>query len=80
MHAGRKLFTPSELTKALAIEGNQRDPYMHVLLAMTYENMGQQDKAKALYEGAYSVATSHNSPTAFSRPYARKKLALAPGA
>lgn len=70
----------SELTKALAIEGNQRDPYMHVLLAMTYEKMGQQDRAKALYEKAYSIATSHNPPTAFSRPYARKKLGLAPGA
>ena len=65
----------ADLTKALAIQGNQNDPFMHVLLAMTYEKMGQPDKAKALYEKAYSLATAHNPPSAFARPYARKKLA-----
>lgn len=68
-----------ELTKALAIQGNHRDPFMHVLLAMTYEKMGQQDRAKALYEKAYGIATSHNPPAAFSRPFTRNKLGLAPG-
>jgi tetratricopeptide (TPR) repeat protein len=67
----------SELTKALAIEGNRNDPFMHVLLAMTYEKMGQQDKAKALYQKAYDLATSHNPPSAFVRPFARKKIGAA---
>jgi tetratricopeptide (TPR) repeat protein len=64
----------SDLTKALAIQGNQNDPFMHVLLATTYEKMGQPDKAKALYEKAYTLATAHNPPSAFARPYARKKI------
>ena len=64
----------ADLTKALAIQGNQSDPFMHVLLAMTYEKMGQPDKAKALYEKAYALATAHNPPSAFARPYARKKV------
>jgi tetratricopeptide (TPR) repeat protein len=64
----------SDLTKALAIQGNQNDPFMHVLLAMTYEKMGQPDRAKALYEKAYTLATAHNPPSAFARPYTRKRI------
>ena len=66
----------TELTKAVAIRGNDRDPFMHVLLASTYEKLGQQDKAKALYQKAYELATAHNPPAAFARPFARKKLGL----
>ena len=66
----------AELTKAVAMRGNDRDPFMHVLLASTYEKLGQQDKAKALYQKAYDLATSHNPPAAFARPFARKKLGL----
>ena len=66
-----------ELTKALAIRGNDRDPFMHILLASTYEKLGQQEKAKALYQKAYDLATAHNPPAAFARPFARKKLGLA---
>ena len=64
----------ADLTRALAIQGNQSDPFMHVLLATTYEKMGQPDKAKALYEKAYTLATAHTPPSAFARPYARKKI------
>ena len=64
----------ADLTRALALPGNQNDPFMHVLLAMTYEKLGQPDKAKATYERAYSLATAHNPPAAFARPYARRKL------
>jgi tetratricopeptide (TPR) repeat protein len=64
----------ADLTRALATQGNQNDPFMHVLLAMTYEKMGQPDKAKALYEKAYTLATAHNPPSAFARPYARRKI------
>lgn len=66
----------SELTKAVAMQGNQRDPFMHVLLAMTYEKMGRQDTAKALYQKAYDMATQHNPPAVFARPFARRKLGL----
>ena len=69
----------TELTKAVAMRGNDRDPFMHVLLASTYEKLGQQEKAKALYQKAYDLATSHNPPAAFARPFARKKLGLTSG-
>lgn len=67
----------AELTKALAIENNQDDPFMHALLGMTYEKMRQPAKAKELYRKAYDLATSHNPPSAFARPFARKKLGAA---
>ena len=63
------------LTNALSLRGNDRDPFMHCLLGMTYEQMGQLDRAKALYQKAYDMATAHNPPAAFARPFARKKLA-----
>jgi tetratricopeptide (TPR) repeat protein len=66
----------SELTKALAIQGNQNDPFMTLLLAMTYEKLGDSAKAKALYEKSYSLATGHNPPSAYARPYTRKKLGV----
>jgi len=66
----------TELTKALALRGNDRDPFMHILLAMTYEKLGQPDKANALFRKAYDLSTAHNPPAAFSRPFTRKKLGL----
>ncbi len=66
----------AELTKAISLPGNQRDPFMHCLLAMTYEKLGRQDEAKAMYQKAYDLATAHNPPAAFARPFARKKLGL----
>lgn len=66
----------AELTKAVAMRGNDRDPFMHCLLAMTYEKMGQQEKARELYQKAYDMATAHNPPAAFARRFAREKLAL----
>ena len=66
----------SELTRALAMPGNQNDPFMHVLLGMTYEKTGQAEKARALYEQSYKLATAHSPPAAFVRPFARQKLGL----
>jgi tetratricopeptide (TPR) repeat protein len=66
----------ADLTKALAIQGNATDPFMHALLGMTYEKMGDQARARALYEKAYELATAHNPPAAFTRPFARKKLGI----
>jgi Flp pilus assembly protein TadD len=66
----------SELTKAIALRGNDRDPFMHLILATTYERLGQQEKAKTLYQKAYELATAHNPPAAYARPFTRKKLGL----
>ena len=64
----------AELTRALTIRGNQDDPFQHYLLAMTYEKMGQAEKAKELYQKSYDLADSHNPPAAFTRTAARKKI------
>lgn len=66
----------AELTKALAIQGNANDPFLHVLLAMTHEKMGHPDMAIPLYRKAYELATSHTPPSAFARPFTRKKLGV----
>lgn len=63
----------AELTKATA--GNPNDPFMLCLLAMTHEQQGMGPKARELYEKAYGLATAHNPPAAFARPFARKNLA-----
>lgn len=74
LHTGDLTKAEAELTRALEMRGNRNDPFMHCLLAMTYERMGQPEKAKALYNQAYDLATSHNPPAAFARAFARKKL------
>jgi tetratricopeptide (TPR) repeat protein len=78
LYTGDLSRAESEMTRALAIEQNQRDPFMHALLGMTYEKMGRANDAKTAYEKSYSLATSHNPPAAFSRPFARRKLGLKP--
>ena len=64
----------ADLTKAVTTSGNTSDPFMQCLLAMTYEKLGQTDNAKAAYQKAYGLATAHNPPAAFVRPFARKKI------
>lgn len=73
----------AQFSKAIAMRGNERDPFMTTLLGMTYERMGQTAEANALYKKAYGLATGHNPPSAFVRPFVRKKLgakAVAEGA
>jgi tetratricopeptide (TPR) repeat protein len=65
----------ADLTAAVAIPANATDPFMQALLGMTYEKMGDAARARPLYEKAYALATSHNPPSAFARPFTRKKLA-----
>lgn len=65
----------AELTKAIGTTGNQGDPFMVCLLAMTYEKQGDNARARELYEKAYNLATAHNPPAAFTRAFARKKIA-----
>jgi tetratricopeptide (TPR) repeat protein len=76
LYTGDLQRAEAELTKAVAMRGNDRDPFMHVLLGMTYEKLGQGDKAKAMYEKGYELATAHNPPAVFARPFARNKLGV----
>jgi tetratricopeptide (TPR) repeat protein len=66
----------AQLTKAVGMRGNDRDPFMHCLLAMTYERLGRNADANAMYHKAYDLATAHNPPAAVVRPFVRKKLGL----
>jgi Flp pilus assembly protein TadD len=64
-----------ELTAAVATRGNERDPFMRALLGTVYERQGRSAEAQAAYRQAYDLATAHNPPAAFARPFARRKLA-----
>ena len=79
LYTGDLKTAESEFTKMLAMRGNQNDPFMNCLLGMTYEKMGEQAKADALYRKAYEMARAHNPPAAFVRPFVRKKLNLGSG-
>jgi hypothetical protein len=65
-----------ELSSAVAMRGNERDPFMLTLLAMTHERMGEghADQAKTFYRKAYEMATAHNPPAAYARRVARSKI------
>jgi tetratricopeptide (TPR) repeat protein len=76
LYTGDLTKAESEFTRAIALKGNDRDPFMHCLLAMTYEKQGKAEQAKELYRKAYDMATAHNPPSAFVRPFARKKLGI----
>jgi len=66
----------ADLTKALSMQGNSNDPFMNALMGMVHEKMGHASVAKEWYQKAYDMATAHNPPAAFARPFARKKLGL----
>lgn len=66
----------ARLTTAIGMRNNDRDPFMHCLLAMTYERQGRREEATAIYLKAYELATGHNPPAAFVRPFVRKRLGL----
>ena len=76
LYTGELQTAEPELTKALALRGNQNDPFQTYLLALTLEREGQAARARELYQRAYDLATGHNPPAAFVRPAARKKLGL----
>jgi len=77
LYTGNLPVAEAQFTKAIAMKGNERDPFMHCLLGMTYEKMGNTEKADALYRQANELATAHNPPSAFVKPFVRKKLGLA---
>ncbi|MCX6954140.1 MAG: hypothetical protein NTV51_18480 [Verrucomicrobia bacterium] len=76
LYTGDLKTAETELTKAATAQGGQNDPFMACLLGMTYEKMGQAAKAKEFYQKAHGLATAHNPPAAFVRPFTRKKLGL----
>lgn len=75
LYTGDFRTAEADLTKAISLPGNANDPFFHCLLAMTYERLGEKDKSREYYQKAYDLATAHNPPAAFVRPFARKKLA-----
>ena len=54
-------------------EANQSDPFIQCLLGMTYEKLGDRDKAMECYRKA-AATRAHNPPAAFAKPFATKKL------
>jgi tetratricopeptide (TPR) repeat protein len=74
LYTGDLTTAEAELTRAIGMRGNDNDPFMHCLLAMTYEKRGKALKATAMYQKAYDLATGHNPPAAFVRRFVRTKL------
>lgn len=76
LYTGDLAGAEADLTKAISLRGSERDPFFHALLAMTYEKQGQAARAREFYQKAYDLSENgHNPPAAFTRPFARKKLA-----
>jgi tetratricopeptide (TPR) repeat protein len=76
LYTGDFAKAEADLTKALAAQGNQNDPFYHCLLGMALERQGHKDKALELYRKAYGLALAHNPPAAFARPFTRKKISM----
>jgi Flp pilus assembly protein TadD len=60
-----------------AIEELQKDtrddPFVQCLIGQAYEKLGRRGEAMESYRKA-AAATAHNPPTAYARPFARRKL------
>jgi tetratricopeptide (TPR) repeat protein len=75
LYAGDLARAEEWLTRALEIQRNQNDPFMHCLLAMTHERLGRTSRARELYQRAYQLAEGrHNPPAAYARRVAGEKL------
>jgi tetratricopeptide (TPR) repeat protein len=73
LYTGDSKMALDELQKAVAMQGNAGDPFLQCLLGMTYEKLGEKEKAMECYTKA-SATTAHNPPAAFAKPFSRKKL------
>jgi tetratricopeptide (TPR) repeat protein len=73
LYTGDTQAALTELQKATGMQGNAMDPFLQCLLGMTYEKLGEKDKAMECYRKA-AATTAHNPPAAFARPFAHKKL------
>ncbi len=76
LYSGNLPTAEAQLRKAVGLRGNERDPYLRCLLGETLERLGRKDEATAEYREAYALATGHNPPAAFVRPFVRRKLGL----
>ena len=77
LYTGDLTAALADFTRAVGLRGNERDPYMRCLLALTEERMvGHEAQARADFQRAYDLATGHNPPAAYVRPLVRKKLGL----
>lgn len=56
-------------------KANANDPFIQCMIGMTYEKLGQKEKAMEVYRKA-ATATAHNPPAAFAVPFAKKKLGV----
>jgi tetratricopeptide (TPR) repeat protein len=54
-------------------KANANDPFFQCLIGMTYEKLGEKEKAMEVYRKAAS-STGHNPPAAFAVPFAKKKV------
>lgn len=66
----------AKLEQMIGTAGNTNDPFMNMLLGMAYEKQGNTAKATEIYQKAYRMATAHNPPAAYARPFLRKKLGM----
>ena len=66
-------MSASGLSLADLQKANTNDAFIQCLIGMTYEKMGQKDKATEWYTKA-SAVRGHNPPAAFAKPFTRKKL------
>jgi tetratricopeptide (TPR) repeat protein len=71
LYTGDHKMALDELQKAVAMQA--ADPFLQCLLGMTYEKLGEKEKAMECYRKA-SGTTAHNPPAAFAKPFTRKKL------
>jgi len=54
-------------------KANQNDPFIQVMIAQTYEKLGDKAQATEYYKKAMTF-NGHNPPAAYARPLAKKKL------
>jgi tetratricopeptide (TPR) repeat protein len=76
LYTGDLPTAEARLQAAVGLRGNERDPFMRCLLGMVYERSARMDEANAAYRQAYDLATAHNPPAAFVRPFVRRKLGI----
>jgi tetratricopeptide (TPR) repeat protein len=72
--AGYVAFYDADYKTALAEfqKANQSDPFIQVMIAQTYEKLGDQAHASEYYHKALA-SNAHNPPNAFAHPLAKKK-------
>lgn len=76
LYLGNLEAAETAFTGMLEMRGNQNDPFMNTLLAMTWEKMGKHDQAMEQYRKAYDMVRAHNPPAAYVRRVVGEKLGM----